>query len=376
MKFRIRHADKVVGLFVLIAAAGLAAGIVLLGANQRWFSKDIPFTTRFLSAAGASPGTAIMMRGFQIGKVTKVSLNAANDVDAKIVIYEDYYPKVRQYSLLEIVTSPIGLGTQLLFHPGKGDALMTPGSFLPLADSEEGKDLIDRGLVDIPVKDDTITRLLAGVNPLIENANKTIVSVNRTLTEINRALAGQSSGPLGSIVSNASDAVAHADATVINVSAQAETLVSHVDSTVQNVSAQAKALVAKADALLDSVQAITKNLEGMTAAMRDPTGLVPRLLDAKGSIKTLLNDNNALYDSISGSVAELEKTIKNVQDISNSLSDQMPSIAVTIDEGRTAIKQAQDVLTGLKNNPLLKGGIPARTEQLPMSQSLREGSFQ
>ena len=38
----------------------------------------------------------------------------------------------------------------------------------------------------------------------------------------------------------------------------------------------------------------------------------------------------------------------------------MPSIAVTIDEGRTAIKQAQDVLTGLKNNPLLKGGIPER----------------
>lgn len=357
MRFRIKHADTIVGLFVIVAALFLAGGIIFLGANQRWFSKDIRFTASFSSASGASAGTAIMMRGFQVGKVTKVRLNDANEVDAEVVVYDSYYPKVKEYSLLELVTSPIGLGTQLLFHPGKGEALAAPGSRLLLADSDEGKDLIDQGLVDIPVKDDTITRLLAGVNPLIENANKTVVTINRTLTEINRALAGQSSGPLGSIVNNASDAVAHADGMIASVSAQATEL------------------VAKANGLVDSVNAITKNLEATTAAMRDPTGLVPKLLDAKGSMKTLLDDKNALYDSINGSIGELQKTLKNVQEITSSLSGQMPSIAVTIDEGRTAIKQAQDVLVGLKNNPILRGGIPARTEQLPMSQSLREGSF-
>jgi phospholipid/cholesterol/gamma-HCH transport system substrate-binding protein len=357
MKFRIRHADTIVGIFVIVAALFLAGGIIFLGANQRWFSKDIPFSARFPTASGASPGTAIMMRGFQVGKVIKVKLNDQNEVDAEVVIYDTYYQKVKENSLLEIVTSPIGLGTQLLFHPGKGERLMEPRSFLPLADSDEGKELIDQGLVDIPPKDDTITRLLAGVNPLIENANKTIVTVNRTLTEINRALAGQSTGPLGSIVTNASDAVGNAD------------------SMVADVSAQAKTLIAKANAIVDSVDQISKNLEATTEAMRDPTGLIPRLLDAKGSIKTLLDDKNALYDQINGAIAELQKSIKNVEDISDSLRGQMPSIAVTIDEGRTAIKQAQDVLTGLKNNPLLKGGIPERNEQQPLSQSLREGSF-
>jgi phospholipid/cholesterol/gamma-HCH transport system substrate-binding protein len=358
MRFRIKHADTIVGLFVVVAALFLAGGIIFLGANQRWFSKDIRFTTRFASAAGAATGTAIMMRGFQVGKVTKIKLNDANEVDADFVIYDSYYPKVKEHSLLELVTSPIGLGTSLLFHPGKGEALIAPGSKIPLADTEEGKELIDLGLVDIPLKDDTITRLLAGVNPLIENANKTVVTINRTLTEINRALAGQSSGPLGSIVASASDAVSHAD------------------SMVADVSEQAKVLVAKANVLVDSVNAITKNLEATTEAIRDPTGLVPKLLDAKGSVKTLLDDKNALYDSINGSIGELQKTLKNVQDISSSLNGQMPSIAVTIDEGRAAIKQAQDVLTGLKNNPILRGGIPARNEQVPLSQSMREGSFQ
>jgi len=358
MRFRIRQADKIVGLFVIVAGLFLAGGIILLGSHQRWFSKDIKFTTRFTSAAGAAPGTAIMLRGFQVGKVTKVELNAANEVDAEIAIYDSYYPKVMGNSILELVTSPIGLGTQLLFDPGKGETLMSPGSFIPLADSDAGKSLIDQGLVDIPLKDDTITRLFAGVNPLIENANKTVVTINRTLTEVNRSLAGQSSGPLGAIVNNASDAVAHADRMVVDISAKA------------------KDLVVKANLLVDSINTITDNLGATTAAMRDPTGLIPKLLDAKGSIRTLLDDKNVLYDSISGSVVELQKSLKNVQEITGSLEEQMPSIAVTIDEGRTAIKQAQDVLTGLKNNPLLKGGIPARTEQLPLSQSLREGSFQ
>jgi phospholipid/cholesterol/gamma-HCH transport system substrate-binding protein len=357
MRFRMRHADTLVGLFVLVAALFLAGGIVFLGANQRWFSRDIRFTTRLSSAAGASPGTAIMMRGFQVGKVTNVRLDEANEVDAGLVIYDSYYQKVKEHSLLEIVTSPIGLGTQILFHPGKGDSLMAPGSFIPLADSDEGKDLIAEGLVDIPVKDDTITRLLAGVNPLIEDADKTIVTINRTLTEINRAIAGQSSGPLGSIVADASDAV------------------SHTGRMVSDVSTQATALVKKANSLLDSINGIATNLEATTEAIRDPTGLIPKLLDAKGSVKTILDDNNALYDGINSSIDELQKTLKNVQDISGSISGQMPSIAVTIDEGRTAIKQAQDVLTGLKNNPLLKGGIPERADQQPLSRSMREESF-
>jgi len=358
MRFRIRHADKIVGLFVLVAGLFLAGGIIFLGSNQRWFAKDIKFTTRFASAAGAAPGTAIMMRGFQVGKVRKVVLNDENQVDADFVIYDEYYAKVKENSILELVTSPIGLGTQLLFHPGKGESLMAPGSFMPLADSDAGKDLVDQGLVDIPLKEDSITRLLAGVNPLIENAGKTVVTINRTLTEVNRSLAGQSTGPLGSIVNNASDAVSHAD------------------KMVADLSKQSKEIIAKVNLLADSLNTIGDNLASTTAAMRDPTGLVPRLLDAKGSIKTILDDKNALYDSISGSVAELQKSLKSVQEISSSLEGQMPTIAVTIDEGRTAIKQAQDVLTGLKNNPLLKGGIPARNEQQPLSQSLREGSFQ
>jgi phospholipid/cholesterol/gamma-HCH transport system substrate-binding protein len=474
VKFKIRYAERLVGLFVLLAGLALAVSVILLGANQRWFSKNYRFTTRFNSALGAAPGTAIMMKGFQVGKIMRISLNATNDVDAEFVIYDTYYPKVRQYSILELVTSPIGLGTQLLFHPGKGETLLDEGSFVPLADSEEGRDIIDQDLVEIPVKDDTITRLLADVNPMIENFNKTLVTVNRTITELNRAIAGQTSGPLGQIVSGTAEAVdranglvrdanrlvedvdgimkdigaeaegfladmrdqaneliedvrkqaddlglglrrqvddlvgnvdgfvsdargytealvgdvrGYADSLVGDVRGYGDALVgdvrTHADSLVGDVRSHADGVVGQVDDLMDridvliaSVNRVVENLETTTAAMRDPTGLVPRLLDPKGSLRSFLDDKNVLYDRIATSVSDLEQTIKNIQDMTASLNSQMPSIAVAIDETKTAIKQAQDVLESLKNNPLLKGGVPERTDQgQGLNQGLREGNF-
>jgi phospholipid/cholesterol/gamma-HCH transport system substrate-binding protein len=371
MKFRIRHADRIVGLFVLVAAIALCGGIILIGANQRWFARNYHFQTRFLSAAGVAPGTAILMKGFQVGKIDRIKLNADNEVDADFVVYDDYRSKARENSILELVTSPIGLGTQLLFHPGKSEALMKEGSFVPLASSEEGQAIIEQELVAIPPKDDTITRLLAGVNPLIESVAKTVVTINRTLTEVNRALAGQSSGPAGRIVNGAADAVASVDGLVAGLGTQVDSLMSQVDS----LMSQANAIVSKADGLMTTVGRVAENLEATTESLRDPTGLVPKLLDAKGSIKTLLDDKNAIFDKLSSSLVETEKTLKNVQGITQDLRAQMPSIGVAIDEGRTAIKQAQDVLEGLKNNPLLKGGVPERREQQPIYQGLREGDF-
>jgi len=357
MKFRIKHADRIVGLFIIVAAFLLCVGIVALGANQRWFSKNYRFVSRFQSAASLSSGMPILMKGFQVGKIERLKLNDDNEVDVDFVIYDTYYPKARENSLLELVTSPVGLGSQLLFHPGKSASLMKEGSFVPRADSDEGQRLIDDGLVDIPAKDDTITRLLANINPLLENLNKTVITLNRTLTEVNRALAGQSSGPLGQVVTGAADTV------------------SNIDALVAGVKDQAESLVGKANELADSLTRISGNLEQTSEALRDPTGLVPRLLDPKGSIKTILDDKNAMYNSLMSSLATTQESLANIKSMTASLNAQMPTVAATLAETQNALRQAQDVLEGLKNNPLLKGGIPERKDQTQVYQSLRDGEF-
>lgn len=365
MKFKIKFADQIVGAFILVALAFFVVIIVLIGANQRWFAKDYRFVTTFPSAAGVPPGTAIIMKGFTIGKIDTLTLNASNTVDAKFHIYDTFYDKVKEYSILELTVSPIGLGSQLLFHPGLGEAQIAEGSLIPTADSEEGKVLIDQGLVDIPPKDDTITRLLTNVNPLIENINKTVVTINRTLTEVNRALAGLSTGPLGNIVTDASSAAAALPETMKNV-----------DAIVADVKAKTAGLLDQVSALLTQVDTISGNLVATTDSIRDPTGLVPKLLDAKGSIKTFLDDNNELYKRMMSIVLEIETSIRSLQSIVTGLNGEMPKIAAVLNETRTAIQQAQDVLQGVKNNPLIRGGIPERVQQETQYQSMREGTFE
>lgn len=346
MKFHIRHAEKVSGLFVIIAALALCGVVFFLGANQRWFGRDYDYTASFDSASGLSVGMAINLKGFKLGKITRLRLTETNKVEASLVIFDTYIDKARSGSVLELVTSPIGLGTTLLLHPGLGAGILAEGTALPTLDSEEGHRLVEAGLVDIPPRDDTVTSILSSVGPLLENFNKAVVTLNKTLLEANLALAGKSEGPLGQTLDNAASATARLGP-----------------------------VLDKAVAIEDSVMGITSNLAALTDAMRDPTGLVPRLLDPKGSVKTFLDDQNALYDSIMASVRGAQASIRSVQAMTASLNAQMPSVAEAIQEAQATIKKAQDVLESLRNNPLLKGGVPKAAEQTQLYQSLREGEF-
>ncbi len=358
MKFRMRHADRIVGVFTLLAFVLLVGVLILMGANQRWFSKNYTYFAQFPTAGSVQPGTAILHKGFQVGTIRRVSLNEGGSVDAEFSIQDSYNHLMRTHSLLELVTSPIGLGSQLLLHAGRSPEPLPEESFVPTADSTEGQALIELELVDIPPKDDTITRLLSNVNPLLESTSKTVTTLNRTLTELNRALAGQSEGPLGAIISDASAAVARLPPTLDGINEMV-------------VEARGSAV-----ALLDSANAIADNIETMSAAFADPTGLVPKLLDPKGSIATFLDDKNALYNRVMTMLAEAERSVRSLREISASLSAEMPKLAVVLEEGKTALVSAQDVLEGLKNNPLLKGGITEREEQDSLYSSMREGAFE
>ena len=92
--------------------------------------------------------------------------------------------------------------------------------------------------------------------------------------------------------------------------------------------------------------------------------------------KTFLDDDNVLYKQVLGMTGDIEKTISSIQSIVSGLNSEMPKIAAVLNETRTAILQAQDVLEGVKNNPLIRGGIPERVKLESLFRSMREGSFE
>ena len=97
---------------------------------------------------------------------------------------------------------------------------------------------------------------------------------------------------------------------------------------------------------------------------------------------TLLDDDNRLYDQITAIIADVEDSIASlrgsiaeVQEFTAYLNTTQPQISGLLEEGRQTLDTGQDVLEGLRNNPLLRGGIPEEQEQQTTFQGIRDEEF-
>ena len=376
MSLKIRFMDQIVGLFILVAIIGLVAGLVLLGARQQWFSKTYHLESRFRTGSGISVGTPITLRGFEIGKVESISLDPKTRiVSMKFFVYDKYYEHiVLPNSVLELASSPIGLGTSLLFHPGKvldpPAAPLEEGSYIPSLHFKDGTDLVRQGLVDRTSSDDTIGTLLSQMGPIVEKVNNILDelqiavqggsegdqsnqlgtllhSTNALIVSIDDILTGKDEGPVGDILDN--------------VNSTSATLESAVDTTTRELTG-----------LLQELKGVMANLNAIT---EDPNGLVTRLIDPKGSIKTFLDDDNRLFIKVDEMLGSVKEIVAELESFAQFVTGSTPQITGLLEEGRKTLMQGQDVLEALKNNPLLRGGVPEAKDQPNTFNSYRDVEF-
>ena len=369
MKFRIKYADQVVGVFILAALALVVAALLFIAVNQRWFVHNTVFKSQFTSANSISIGTPISLRGFEIGKISKLSLNDNNLVDIEFYVYTEYLSKVTMNSVLELSTSPIGLGTSLLFHKGKSSQALAEQDFIPALDSDKGRAMEAAGLIDMPKKDDTITRLLATVNQVLDNVNTTVEQLNgrlagdkkgpirdvidnvNTITmQMNGSLGGARKGPIREVLDNLNLTLGGVNQTVATLGPKAAITIDSINQSLP--------------ALLTELQATLANVQTLTAALKDPNGLVPRLLG-----------DDKLMPQVDTILVNLNGSLNQVQSILSGVNAEVPKLSSMMTEVRAAIASAQDVMQGLKNNPLLKGGIVEKPQQQALFQSLRKEEF-
>ncbi|MFP4376154.1 MAG: MlaD family protein [Spirochaetales bacterium] len=328
MKLRYRFANQVVGAFIILAVAVTVALVVLMGANQRWFRRNYEYHAILPDARDVSSGMAVTFRGFTIGRVTNVTLNENNEVDLRFYIHEEYLEQVRRNSLIQIVSNPLG-GGEIIFHQGREPTPPIPeGSQIATYDSKQGIRLREQNDVIVLRTADPVAQILDQVDPILLNLDRVLVNIADITGEI--------------------DVVLREDG----------------------------------DAIAGDVAAITANLRETTDAIRDPTGIVPQLLDPKGSIATLLDDDNELYVQLNAIVASLEQTVASlsatmaqVSGFAAYLNDSQPQITSLLEEGRETLDSGQDVLEGLRNNPLLRGGIPEEAEQPTTFEGIRDNEF-
>jgi phospholipid/cholesterol/gamma-HCH transport system substrate-binding protein len=245
MKFSIRFADKIVGTLVILAFAMLIVVIFMLGRNQRWFTKDFQYVTYFNAATGLSMNMAVQYKGFTIGHVKKIKLADDDTVEVRFTIFEEHNHRVKEGSVVELQSSPIGLGSSFLFYPGKGKNIIDEGSIIPEINSAQAVWLIQTGLADTPVNNDAIGNI---INTLNQSLGKIL-------------------GDLELTVGGAADIM-------------------------QNISGQLSPILANVKTLTDRLSA--------------PSGTVMSILDNNGPVYSSISE---ALDSIAGIMGSLEKTI-------------------------------------------------------------------
>ena len=144
--------------------------------------------------------------------------------------------------------------------------------------------------------------------------------------------------------------------------AMATTLVGDIDTLVKQVNI---ALEGNQDTPLaftiTQLNSILSNLNNLTA---EGSGLIPKLLEDENS-----------QGSISNALLELDATMTDTSKITASVESNMPGVSILISQMQTLLKQMQDVMEGLKNNPLLKNGISEKPEKENAAPKLREDNF-
>jgi phospholipid/cholesterol/gamma-HCH transport system substrate-binding protein len=335
MKFKIRFADQIVGFLIIIILVILVFVIIMIGSKQRWFAKDYLFKTYLDSASGLGNNMVVQYKGFPIGNVKSFGLTDEDKVEVIFSIYDKYVSRVRQGSLVELMVSPIGLGNQFLFYPGLGTELLEEGDLVPVVNSPQAANFIKMGLARMPVRDDNITQILALVDgvlaqfngELLPELNVILHNLDDVLVEVKETVAGTDKTPLGRTLGGIDK--------LVNVNLEP---------------------------ILADIKKISGNLETLSAQLVEPDGMISTVLDTEGSV----------YKNLESSLQAVSGTLRNLEKTTAVLPAQVPGIVAEL---RDVLKSAEDVLTSLLNNPILKHGVPPPVEVQTNGTNPRDISF-
>ena len=325
MKFKIRYADQIVGIFFMAALLGLLVLVFSLGVEHNWFVRKNIYYTQFESGSGIKAGMDINYKGFGIGKIKSISLED-DKVMVEYYILDDYIDYVHEYSLLEFSSNILGLGTSFVCHPGKGISLIAPGSEIYRYDSVEGQKIRNAGYSDTKNANDAISSILNKVEPLLD-------SLTVLLNDIDAGIKGQNFVDLdGNVQKNELADI------IINV----------------------KEITA-------NIALLTNDIAKLGARLNGDSGAVAALLGSEGwsSITEILANVQTLMESLGG-VGDKAGVI---------LENSTPQLDSALGQLDTLLLQLQDVLEGVKNNPLIKNGVPDRSQEAAATPNLRSGDF-
>jgi phospholipid/cholesterol/gamma-HCH transport system substrate-binding protein len=119
---RFRHLNRKIGIFLLVAAAGIALTLVSIGVHQELFSAKTRIFFVTDSGRDIAQGMAVKLSGFNIGRVRKLELTERATVKVTLEIKDPYMKWVRQDSKARLLKEGVIGDTVIEITPGSDKA--------------------------------------------------------------------------------------------------------------------------------------------------------------------------------------------------------------------------------------------------------------
>jgi phospholipid/cholesterol/gamma-HCH transport system substrate-binding protein len=182
MAFRLKHAEKVVGVFLTFVFVVIVVVIIFIGRERRWFEEQFTFSTKFRSGEGLSTGMQVAIKGIQVGEVKRVYLNEDNWIEVTFTVYKEYTSRIRKDSVVNLKSPLIGGKSLEIIPGGKDMPVLAKGSYIWSRDTSEGQLIIQARQGE--EEPDEIARIMKNVELLTYNLSAADGNLNKTLDRI------------------------------------------------------------------------------------------------------------------------------------------------------------------------------------------------
>jgi phospholipid/cholesterol/gamma-HCH transport system substrate-binding protein len=298
LRTRLRRVEKIVGVFVLLAALVLLVGfgyyLYHTGQRKGWFIPKCPYFTFVDNAAGLKVGDPIVLMGFEVGNISVITAQppgAEHRVFVGMEVRQPYYGYI--WSDSKVTVAPVGL-------LGGRDLEITPG--------------------------------VAGM-PTVKEAGGLITElwIHEHWVPIEKVRKGVRLEPdeQPSLSDRAQKLVGTVEAALPNILGLTNQLYTVLTNTAQ--------LTANANQMVTNLTVVTENL-------RDPHGSLGEWL--------IPND---VHTNLSAVVVSLNDTILNLASITSNLNNQVQSNDKILARISSLVVDTDNMVQGLKKHWLLRG---------------------
>ncbi len=356
MHFRIKHFDRYVGIFVILALVFVFVTLVFTARGQRWFEKRYHYTVLFQKVHGLKAGTAVTISGMEVGAVKSLRINPENKVELTLEVLRTYKDYIRKDSQATIVSGLLGGKTVEVTVGSPNEPLLAEG--VPIA-SREPKELTDiLKEIDVKAPLEKLDEALENIKSITEKLSSPRGELFTLLKnmEILTTQLKEGRGNVGAILQ---DRKMHRE-----INAAVESLrrsASHIEETTQNASKFSRDLPRLMVEVDRAMQEVPRIVEDVKKAAAD-------LSLAMGEVQKAASDGPAIAEN----VKDITQDVKVITGHVKKSSPEIPGLLATTQE---SVEEAEKLIQGLQNHWLLRGSMEQTRGGSPVEISQRETPY-